>query len=120
MMKTTWIVCLLLLVQAQIGYAQTATGAQVSKGREQRHATYVQLSRQIFARHEDPDSERLHVSAPERVAEIRSQLRKLISDEIDTDLNGPNVSASDLKNAIASIQGEMRSHSKYSGVPRVL
>jgi hypothetical protein len=105
MTKIAWISCLLLLGQAQIEFAQT--GAHVSGERELRRATYIQLNRQIFARHEDADSEKFHISKPDKVAEIRYQLHKLISDEISSVLNGPTPSADAVKTAITNIQGEM-------------
>jgi hypothetical protein len=86
-------------------FAQIAPKSRASA--QQRHATYIQLNRHIFARHEDADSEKFHISQPGKVAEIRSQLHKLISDEIDSVLNGPAPSADNVKTAIANIQGEM-------------
>ena len=107
MNKTAWISCLLLLGHVRNEFAQTSERTKVSGELESRHVTYVQLNRQIFARHQDPDSEKAHISQPDRVAGIRSQLHKLLVDEIDSTLNGPSPSASNVKNAVTSVQGDI-------------
>ena len=89
MITTALISCLLFLGQLQIESAQSTGNNQLSNEVQSRHADYVQLNRQIYARHEDPESEKVHISQPDRIAEIRSRLHKLLSDEIDNMLNGP-------------------------------
>ena len=89
MTKTAWISCLLLFGHAGNEFAQTNNNSQMSSELESRRARYVLLDRQIFAQHADPDSEKNHISQPDKVAEIGSQLRKLLSDEIDSVLLGP-------------------------------
>ena len=106
-MTRTWIPYLLLLVLPQVEVAQTNNGVQIANKRNQRHAAYVQLDRKIFAQHGDPESEKLHISEPDKVVEIRSQLHKLISDEINDTLNAPNPSEDKVVNAIVGIQGEL-------------
>ena len=107
MTKTAWISCVLLLGHPQMQFAQTSATTHVSGEREQRHASYLQLNRQIFARHEDRDSEKVHVSESGKVTEIRSQLHQLISDEIDSVLNSSAPSKNSIKAALANLQGEM-------------
>ena len=91
---------------AQAENIQSQNSTLIAAEHNQRHASYAQLNRQIFGQHDDPASDKLHVSQWDRIAAIRSQLHQLISDEINDVLVTLNPTADDVKNAIVAVQGE--------------
>jgi hypothetical protein len=68
---------------------------------------YLQLNRKIFARHEDQDSEKMHVSQDEKVSQIRAQLHDLTTQAVSVALQGATPSAKDVTGAVSSLHGEM-------------
>ncbi len=99
--------CLALVTFVRLGLAQASDNSQRPDEHAQDRKAYLKLNRQIFARHEDPDSEKFHVSQPDKVSEIKSQLHKLVSQEIRAVLEKPSASARDLTASISALQGEL-------------
>jgi hypothetical protein len=91
---------------AQLEVAQTGGTTAASDERAQRHAAYAQLHRQIFHTYDDEESGR--VPSLEKAREIQSRLHQLLSEEIASSLNSPNVSADDVINGIIAVQGQRR------------
>lgn len=95
---------LLLAALANGTFAQTTSSSQPDVT-EERHQSYVQLNRQIYARHDDPGSERFDLPK-EKVAATSQQLHKMITDEIAGVLSGPATSERRIVTAISTLQGE--------------
>jgi hypothetical protein len=104
MIKTTFIALFFATLPCGIN-AQTSSAAQQNATSQERHQNYIQLNRQIYARHDDPGSEKLN-SPNEKVKATSQQLHKMITEEIATVLSGPAASESGIINAIATLQGE--------------
>lgn len=75
---------------------------------------YAQLSQEIYATHLEPGSGKYFQDKP-RLAEVRSELRRLIEGQIRAALSAPNPSAQQIASAISSIQGPEHALSPASG-----
>ncbi len=95
---------LLLAVFSWSGLSQT-DDSQSAAGPEERHQEYVQLNRQIYARHGDPESGKLN-GADDKVKSTSQQLRGMISREIETALSASKPSDAGITAAISKLQGD--------------
>lgn len=107
MAKNLFTFYMLLIGLLQLAAAQTSSNTQTFDDGGQHRSAYVQLNRQIIARHSDNDSEKFHISEPGKAAEVKSQLHGLISHEIMNALSVHNPSQSDVTRSITALQGEM-------------
>jgi hypothetical protein len=104
-MAKTIILALLLAISCRPGRAQRDT-SQSDSGPDQRHQTYVQLNRQIYARHSDPGSGELNAS-DDKVKSASQQLHDMLSQEIQTALSAPKASETTVVAAISALQGDL-------------
>jgi hypothetical protein len=95
----------LLLQSAGFGSLFGQTTAQAREDANAQRDNFLQMNRQIFARHEDPGSG--NVQAPDRVKLIEARLRAAIQRSIAHSLRGPNPIAGEVTDAIREIQGAM-------------
>jgi hypothetical protein len=90
---------LLLNILAIAGYSQAADP-------QKRHQNYLQVNRQIYARHGDPGSGKLNTS-DDKIQLLTEQLHEIISQEIETALASAKASDSSIAGAILELQGDL-------------
>jgi hypothetical protein len=97
---------LLFTVLSCTGRAQTSDSPEAPASPQERRQNYLQLNRQIYARHQDPSSGQLNASE-EKARSKRDQLHNMIAKEIDMALAAPNPSDGSIAGAISSLQGDL-------------
>lgn len=95
----------ILVFLTQIAHAQNADPAQAPSSAAERHGKYVQLNRQILARHGDKGSGAWNDSQ-EKLEATTERLHKMIGDEIGRVLASSAPSEKTISDAIAKLQGE--------------
>src|SRR5579863_306891 len=105
MIRTVLSGLLLVAISAPPGICQTPAAAPIRKDLQQKHEEYLSLNRQIYMRHEDPESERIHVSDPGRAPSMEVRLRDIIRQGVLE--NAPGANPDDVKAAINYVQGEL-------------
>lgn len=88
------------------GFAQANGPAQFNPSVQERHRAYVELNREIYARHGDEGSGQSD-KAGEKFKSASQQLYKMVSKEIELALASSEPSPGSITTAISNLQGEM-------------
>ena len=106
MKRTISLTFLSLALLSFRGLSQTNVTTLSKPNSAERGAAYLQLNRQIYARHEDQSSGNLS-DVPDKANSLERQLQNMIAEEIDRVLADPKVSAASIASSISKLQGEM-------------
>jgi hypothetical protein len=86
---------------------QTAPGGLSPGEVAQRRAEYEKLNRQIYVRHLDSESQRIHIGEPQRVAAISDELHGILTGAIVQVLSSPRLTVEVVQDAVRQIQGDL-------------
>lgn len=89
-----------------IAFAQVSGGDKSLSDSTERRAKYAELSRKVFATHEQNNGKEVEQSWPDH-RKIVAQLHHLVSAQIVSTLSIQNATTADVKKAIAEVQGDL-------------